>query len=230
MSLTTVSTVNKYLLSGETEPPIQYETISDKLMFLSFEGGTITDHWGGRSFVVNSSQIYTTTQAKFGTYSLTSTHTANTSSYAYTTNTMFPSSQPLTVAFWLYLNPPSSGGDTKAFEIGGNDKVFFWGQNNSSNYAFSYGTVKNYSAYVGTWVHLCATITTNGIYNVYINGAFDHTFTDSSKVPSLNSRVYIGASTTRAHRSVNGYIDHFKLWSKVLTAEEVGFVYNNIDI
>ena len=230
MSLTTVSSVNKYLLSGELVPPIQYQEITNKLMFLSFEGGVVTDHWGSQTFIVNSGQLYSTAQAKFGIYSITSNHASSTTIYAYTQNTMFASNQPLSVAFWVYLGPPSSGGDTKMFEIGGNDKVFFWGTNNTSNYAWSYGTVKDYSAYVGQWMHMCATITTGGVYNVYVNGVFEHSFTASGKVPSLNSRVYIGASTTRAHRSLNGYIDHFKLWSKILTPEEVGYVYNNLDI
>ena len=29
-------------------------------MFLSFEGGTVTDHWGNQTFIVNSGQLYTT--------------------------------------------------------------------------------------------------------------------------------------------------------------------------
>ena len=58
-------------------------------------------------------------------------------------------------------------------EIGGNDKVFFWGTKNINNYAWSYGTVNDYSAYLGQWMHMCATITTGGVYYVYVKGVFD---------------------------------------------------------
>ena len=68
---------------------------------------------------------------------------------------------------------------------------------------------------------MCATITTSGVYKIYINDIFDHTFNASDKVSYI--------SATRAHRSLNGYIDYYKLWSKALILEKWGmYVYNKI--
>lgn len=234
MSSSTISSINKYLLSSQVvappPPPPDPLTISNKLMFLSFDNGAVVDHWGSQPFTIVGAPV-SAAQKKFGNNSLTSNHTANTSIYTYTTNTLFASlPSGITVSFWIRINAFTGTGDTKVFEIGGNDRVFLWSVSGTNNYAFSYGTQMNLTSYIGTWVHFCVTITSASVYNVYLNGVFLHTFTGSGKYPTTNSRVYIGASTTRAHRSINGFIDHFKIWTKILNTTEITAVYYNVDI
>ncbi|MFQ5406303.1 MAG: LamG domain-containing protein, partial [Candidatus Micrarchaeia archaeon] len=91
---------------------------------------------------------------------------------------------------------------------------------NSLNIA---GTVDT-SYWLGNWRHIAVTWN-NGVFKFYDDGVLKQTVTNSSLNLSFNVSVYAGFRYSAY--PFNGSIDEVRVWSRVLSAEEINASFNN---
>lgn len=205
-------------------------SIPNKLLYYNFEQNPPVDQFGGYVSVVSNSAI-TSSASKYGSYSATSNATSSSNVLINTVNSTISvgTNTGISFAFWLYLNGSTSGGDTKIFEAGGDNKYFIripagtttlWWCDRGSGISVS----------SGQWIHLVCTIDSSNYGQLYVNGSLQTSFTDSGRWAATIGRVYIGRSTTGVHYSLNGFIDDFKGYSKVLSSTEITSIYQNTDL
>ena len=67
-----------------------------------------------------------------------------------------------------------------------------------------------------------------GYVNIYVNNVLENSFTDSTSFDTETSKLYIGHSAYSTHNSTS-YLDDFRIYNKVLTAEQVNLLYTTND-
>lgn len=72
----------------------------------------------------------------------------------------------------------------------------------------------------GRWYHVLVTSTSAGVTNIYINGVLSGTANQSAGTPGVYSYPIIGNRSAN-DRVLTGFISHFSIWNRVLTAAEV---------
>ena len=81
----------------------------------------------------------------------------------------------------------------------------------------------------GNWHHLVWTISSSGMFNMYLDGSLRKTQQSTYPTTGLRTAYNIGTynNTGDPNYLINGGIDNFKLFTRELTASEVTAEYNN---
>ena len=203
--------------------------IDSKILHYSFEGGTATDNFNSYNGIDNSNNSIVSTNAKYGTYSCRSDGVGGSKQFVTTPSFPFDNSKGITFSMWIYTIAQPALVDTKIFEFT-RDGVVLLNNRQSDNYNFSYGTV--FTMPLASWNHLVVSITPSSGINVYVNNVLTVTETLINKYPVGNTfpSGSIGRSLSTRNSSHNGYIDDFKIYNKILSLTEVGYLYNGISL
>ncbi len=142
----------------------------------------------------------------------------------------WPAGSAISVAFWNY----SPGGtQSSAFSVGGSgdpnrilahapwdDNVLYW------DYGSSGGPGRittNYAGYLNKWTHIVLVNNGTNFQAIYLNGSLITSDTSVDAAPGAQSGIWIGAfGSSYPH---NGRIDDFRVYNRVLTAQEIYAIY-----
>jgi hypothetical protein len=98
------------------------------------------------------------------------------------------------------------------YNAGASGDVDLWGSNNVNN---------------NTWFHVVWTLTTGGVWKIYINGSLVNTFTGKNyPVIVTRSNNYFGRSNWSGDGYFNGRIDDFRVYNRVLSDSEAANIYS----
>ncbi len=147
-----------------------------------------------------------------------------------------------TWVYWYSLDPPDSIVHLIHLSdgVGDNYTVAFGARNLGGNYYNLRYAVTNTEAYVEDppwimteapgvftmreWIHVAATVTTDGLISLYANGELIHTDKrDHSANPDQVDRSinYLGKSTSSRDGIFHGIMDNTRIWNSTRTAEEI---------
>jgi len=93
--------------------------------------------------------------------------------------------------------------------------------NNNSNQAQTYNTWAS-----GTWYHYCATWTSGGRTNLYLDGAIAGSSAVTQTIGSNAWPMYIGASDSTPNSPFDGKLDDIRIYQRALTSTEITNLYN----
>jgi hypothetical protein len=200
-------------------------TISNKLVYYNFEGNA-NDVWGTTAYngTLNGTPL-SSVQAKFGTQSLKPNGTVNDTKFVSCPSFTFTTSNGLSISFWTY-NLGNTSGDVKVFEFT-TESLMMWKGSNVTKYNIANDISWNMND--NLWNHVVITINSSNTTTIYLNNVLVNSKIVSGLLPSgtISSGGRIGRSLGSLHNSFNGYIDDFRIYNKVLTSSEVGYIYNN---
>lgn len=130
-----------------------------------------------------------------------------------------------TYSAWIF---PESIGET-AGRIFDNGKTFISLGTNIIVFSSDGGTNNSQSAVssieYNKWSFISVTRDSSGLTNIYIDGVLSGTADQNSGTPVAGtSHVFIG-NTSDASRTFDGIIDEVRIYSRILSAEEVGDLY-----
>uniref|UniRef100_A0A6C0LBX7 receptor protein-tyrosine kinase n=1 Tax=viral metagenome TaxID=1070528 RepID=A0A6C0LBX7_9ZZZZ len=168
-----------------------------------------------------------------GNYKIGSSALALTLQYA-TINRTFTTAQTFSsgVTFACWFSTPALNGFQRIFDFGvsGTSGIAMFTDSTTGKLGIyipstSLGTTLTGTVVTdGVWRHAVWTINTAGLSTVYINGA--SVLTVSSTFPSLTmTGNYIGKSSFSGDVNFTGKIDDFRVYSTVLTANDVAQLY-----
>ena len=228
------------LESSSAPPPIPPPT-DNMIAYLKFDSGdfsgTTLANYSTGSKVFNATlsgttlPILSTTSVKVGSGSCNIA--SNTTQSMITLPTI--SSVGLTafsVCFWFLST--NLGQSYRHIWCIGPDVSYYIRYQGNNLVCLGYGIGSAYDN--GAWHHIACTISSNGVGSVYMdnvllvsNYTFSSTFAQQSTTTWNN---YIGqfTSTAPSNQSVyafSGNIDDFRIYSRLLTATEVGLIYKN---
>ena len=202
--------------------PTKKNTI-DYYFWFKFNNNNTNSGTTGTGTLTGSSCVYSTTQSKFGGYSLYN----NASTTSRFTLSSITNTKGYTFALWVYLTNTQSG-QILAFVQGSNRNNRIYLYYDGSTIAIS-GTGTSYTLPLNTWVHLAFTISTTGSTEFYVNGSkYGNTLSTLYTNQTLNYCMVLGDWYTSYYRSIYGYVDDFRYVDGVLTAAQILSIYNNI--
>lgn len=196
-------------------------TISNRLAFYNFEGNNANDSWNSYHGTKYGSSI-TSVIAKNGTYSMTSDGTAASSSYIQLPSIPYTASNGLSFSFWFYSG--NAAVDMALFQFISDSITCSIYSHNA--WRFGYNAGWSPSLALNTWYNATITIASNGAFTAYHNGVAFASFTITALNGTLPSGR-IGRPLAANAASLNGNIDDFRIYNKVLTQDEVTGLYNN---
>lgn len=136
-------------------------------------------------------------------------------------------------SFWMYPLNSTANGDCKVWEMIGSESLLMWRQNKSTTYCFNNDMSKTFNIFNNTWTHvvICCDHNTKKM-QLYLNGVAKFSegslqaLTANHFFPSgkLSTLRFCRALTT-AHMSFAGALADFRIYTKVMTADEVSKLY-----
>lgn len=146
--------------------------------------------------------------------SFSPTNTVSFCTSMYLSNAALPYSAPI---FTRYYGAPASGIQfSEAGSIG-----YSW---NDGDNTYRHNTGINLP--LNTWAHIVLTITSSNA-KWYINGNLSNTFVNSHAALSW-TQTYVGCDNfTQQNRTVQGYLDNLRFYTRTLSASEVQTIYQN---
>jgi len=159
----------------------------------------------------------------------------------------------ITISFWVNITSNLSG--TRILDFGNgmwsnniiiaveNDYLYFTVVNNG--YTYTQRTIGKGINY-GDWHHICWTLSTDGIWMIYINGAvkdycYTATHVDEKAISPNNvsgngatfpnpkitlKNCYIGKSNWWWDPYFDGRLSEFRIYNALISKEEIGYIYN----
>ena len=222
--LSALSTISSLAEFKKPSGPI---TIPGRLAFYNFEENA-NDSWNSYHGTVYGSSI-TSERAKFGTYSMTSNGISSSPLYIQLPSIPYTASNGLSFSYWFCSKGTSTSNSIIWEFINGgmngwlSENGDVWRVISSNNYSPSFNR--------NTWHNATITIASNGTYTAYHDGvAFDIVSTLVHRMTPLTGTLpsgRIGRSLVSGNASLNGNIDGFRIYNKVLTQDEVTGLYNN---
>ena len=207
-----------------------------------FDEGTGTssaDSQSANTATLTASTMWTN-QAEEGSYSLSTVGASQSASAAYNTNMIMTTA--VTVCAWLYVkglpaygSPVQFAAHTSGWTSPYFDYGFQFGAVSTTNLSFLIGiSGGNGTQYAGAqittgvWFHVCGTYDSNaGYIKMYTNGAFASQFALTNQIWNPGAmKMYFGKENSSGTYPYNGFIDEVLLYSRALSATEVGAVYN----
>jgi hypothetical protein len=147
-----------------------------------------------------------------------------------------------TISGWYYLNAqsnPNNGNSSHVIINTSPHNGFAWGMNFSSSnkYSIAVGTGtpstswnvlfdarSNQNISINNWKFI-SLIKNNNTYYLYIDGILDQTWTASTTVQSYLYKLYLGgADPLNSNEVINGKLDDFRIYNRVLSASEVTYL------
>ena len=213
--LSALSTISSLAEFKKPSGPI---TIPGRLAFYNFEENA-NDSWNSYHGTVYGSSI-TSERAKFGTYSMTSNGTEASSSYIQLPSIPYTASNGLSFSFWFYSGNAVNMALFQFISDSITCSIY------SMMWRFGYNAGYSPSVALNTWYNATITIASNGQFTAYHNGVAFAAFTITALNGTLPSGR-IGRPLAENATSLNGNIDGFRIYNKVLTQDEVTGLYNN---
>lgn len=247
----TLSITTKYII---IPPIVPSNTIVYYLFYNDINNNKLINYTNNSYDLLLNNISLTTTYFKYGYSALYST---GGSQYALNSSLSVVLSGGVTIAFWLLQMQYNDGGiicslynNNSSISITTNKvrnvyAYLLFASNNSNNFGnyYLWCNVGNY--YQNIWTHWCFTLTTNSSI-IYVNGVQKVNYTDGNLwgggiydpdsylrnfVPNFtatNLGIFCMATNTTSS-CVNNVIDSFKIYNRVLSAEEVNTLYNTSD-
>ena len=187
-------------------------------VWYKFEATNPTN-WGSNTLNIGSSPtIVTSSDAKEG-----STSAVVTSRLQKTGSTTQEDTTVFTISFWIKLDGSSSPG----INYGGGSYFNFWVTGTNINYATDVTngnpvTFYNFAGDLNKWLHIVATHN-YGTANVYVNGILQNTRVKSEYTSGWTKGIYWFFDG-------NSKMDDFRIYSRVLTANEIMWVYKPCEV
>jgi len=195
-------------------------------------GGTALTAIGNVSYVpgiVNNNALYIPNEANVG---------ANTKgvNYVQTTAYNLAASSNITISFWFNQSYLTFNAATysEIWEFGlnanGAEYMFLYTKNSQLVASVAGGTYYYTSPYTinyNTWYHVVVEYVSGNSLNIYVNGMFWNSVSTPNTSSSWTSVILrIGESTvTTLARAFAGYVDDFRIYSRILSASEIAGLY-----
>lgn len=138
-----------------------------------------------------------------------------------------------TVSIWIY--PTSQTTNilyvSKRTAISNSWQLSYLGATSGVSYDCGGSTARYTTGYIpalNTWTNLVASCTSGGLISIYANGVkLGTTTVTPTNLATANGSLYIGRDSSAAQYYFNGRMDDVRLYSRVLTDEEVMTIYNS---
>lgn len=205
-------------------------TIPNKLLSWNMEQNPPVDQFGNGYNATVVGAAISATRAKYGFYSATSNGLASSTIYLTSNpgNNITISSSGVTFTMWFYITGTVTTGDSKIFEVGGNDKFFIRIPNSTlTMWWCDRGAAFSFNA--NQWNFLVCTIDSGNNGACYLNNVLQTSWTDAGRWTTALNIFYVCRSTAGAHNSIKGNIDEFRCYTKVLSSQEMTAIYTNND-
>lgn len=186
---------------------------------------------GQRNATASKSAIISTAQPKYGTKSAAFDGTrGNQTNYA----TNYPlitlpsatfTNDGISVCFWIYRVGNSST-DSHIFGIG---NLYVWLQSTSTTCQVNNVGATGFSITTSAWRHIVITVSSTGNTNVYLDKVqtiTDQSITSGNYPSGANTGRIGGVPANNGGSCINGYIDDFRVYNKLLNATEISTVYD----
>lgn len=228
--LSTLSNVGSHVMKNYIIPV----TIPNKILYYNLDGN-LNDPWGARTGTnaTGNGSILSTADKYAGTHSASFNGVLGTSGSSYRLIT-FPSvgygTNGVSVAFWM-KRIGDCPNDYHVWAIG---NLYMWGQRNAVSGVTPFNVMNNgntgFDITNNVWTHIAVSVNSSNVVNVYINGVLLRSnITVAGSYPGTASGRIGGVPVGNGGCNLNGYIDEFKIYNKVLTQAEVTAIYNNND-
>lgn len=207
-------------------------SIPNKIMYFTFErnsGNTILGEWNNRNAtdVNNNSRSLNDKARGFqSAYFNGSTGKSGSSSYRLMT---FPSVSYTTNGISISMWVKKIGNTTTDHFIVALGNFYVWGQGGAADtYNIRNQTSTNFTLTRNVWTHLVFTMSNTNVMNVWRNGVnIVSNITISGTYPTAAVSGYFGGVPVGNGGScINGYIDEFKVYNKILTTTEIQALYS----
>ena len=229
--LSTLNNVGSHLM----KPYIIPVTIANKILYYRFDGDLV-DSWGTRhgTNATGNGSLISTADKYAGTHSASFNGALGTSGGNYRLIT-FPSvsygTNGVSVAFWL-KRLGDSPNDYHVWAIG---NLYVWGQRIGTSGVTPFNVMNDTRTDISitnnVWTHITVTVNSSNVVNVYVNGILLRSnITISGAYAATAAGRIGGVPVGNGGANLNGYIDEFKIYNKVLTQAEVNAIYGNFDI
>ena len=213
--------------NAKAKKPFQGVLIGQKVLYYNFENNAAIDQWNAKNGTVSGSSI-TTTSPKFGQYSfqgdgVSTTKFVSVPALAITTN-------GLSISLWVRTIAAPVGGDAKVFELTA-EGLMMWSSATLNRYNFANGTM--FTMAPDVYHHVVITLTSANVAMIYVDKVNVVTQTLSNVYPPFTGIAAggkIGSSISSAHRPINGCVDDFRIYNKILSTTEIDALYLNIAI
>jgi len=139
----------------------------------------------------------------------------------------------LSFTFWFKSN--NSGDWARIFDFGNgpgpnnilaailsNNMAFYISNNN--NVTQQYDVISNINNNI--WYHVSWTISTSGLWSIYLNGNLVNTFSEQYPAQIFTNLNYIGKSNWDGNPYFNGNIADFRIYNSVLSNADVSSIYS----
>lgn len=131
-------------------------------------------------------------------------------------------SNPYTIAAWVYI--PTTASLWGLFDYGKvrvtiNETGASWCMDNFG----AQPTSSNANVVYNQWVHIAISQTSGGTFSWYINGTLDKTVSCGAACDAHDVGIYIGG--LREGYYSGAYIDDFRVYNRVLSAQDVYMLY-----
>lgn len=150
------------------------------------------------------------------------------------TDTKFNMKKGLTISAWVYIDPALTGegaivskwdnstGDEYLFGVYSNNKLALALQGKTFELTMLGRSVLPDT----TWTHVAMTWEVGGMTNIYVNGIVDTASILIDTLVSTSTQLNIGGQGTGMSRYFNGKIDDIRIYSRALSATEIGTLYS----
>ena len=140
---------------------------------------------------------------------------------------------------WVKFERNASGNRERIIDLGkgqSSDNIILSRNANSNDLTFSVYSISTPGSITATdvirhgeWMHVAATVRTDGQSKLYING--EEKASGMTKPPGNRNRVsnYIGKSNWSTHSYFRGSMDNLRIWQKVLTSQDVRAIVDRSD-
>jgi len=204
---------------------------SEAILHIDFEN-QVTDQMG--NYTTSNSGTTFSTDSKVGTYSGDFDPTSD----KMIVNNFYLSNTAYAIAFWVKWHSLSTTNwemvtVMSAAKDQSADRIYIGKRYNLQTIQIrSYVTgveEEVFSPSLNTWYHWVLNADSSG-YKLYVNNAATPTWSNSTSVSGAqagtSTEASIGGHITGINESMDGKIDQFRVWDRVLTDDERDFLYN----
>lgn len=211
------------------KPYIIPVTIPNKILYFNLDNN-LSDPWGARTGSSSGSGIFSTADKYTGTHSASFNGVLGTNSGSYRLITI-PSinygTNGVSVSFWMN-RLGNSANDYHVFALG---FLYMWGQGTTNNFQINNVAGTNITLTNNVWNHVVVTVTSANVVNIYVNSTRVITnITASGAYAGTGTGRIGGVPVGNGGANLNGYIDEFKVYGKILTQAEVSAIYGDYAI
>lgn len=210
--------------------PYQGLLIGQKVLYYNFENNAAIDQWNGKDGTVTANSI-STSSPKFGQYAFQGDGSSTPVVAKFVTvPALAITTNGLSISLWVKTIAAPVGGDAKVFELTA-EGLMMWSSATLNRYNFANGTF--FTMTPGVYHHVVITLTSANVATIYVDNTSVVVQTLSNVYPlggSIAAGGKIGSSISSAHKPINGCIDDFRIYNKILSTAERNALFVNIAV